>query len=297
VTPSTSTTATSERTGAAGEIARGERFAFGRNWRRFLSTVDDARVAEAERSVREMLGKSSLEGLRFLDVGCGSGLFSLAARRLGAVVHAFDYDPESVECARALRRRMRPEDAGWTIEQGSALDAEYLRSLGSFDVVYAWGVLHHTGDMWRAIDLVAAAVAPGGTLFLSIYNDQGRTSHRWRAVKRAYCSGPVQRVFLTCAFVAYWAFRGLVSDVRHLRHPLARYRGYKRSRGMSLLHDWFDWLGGYPFEVAKPEEIFGFLRSRGFILERMTTCGGELGCNQFVLSAADARAWPPSRDR
>jgi 2-polyprenyl-6-hydroxyphenyl methylase/3-demethylubiquinone-9 3-methyltransferase len=52
---------------------------------------------------------------------------------------------------------------------------------------------------------------------------------------------------------------------------------------MSRVHDWFDWLGGYPFEVARPEEIFAFYQARGFSLERLKTCGGGLGCNEFVL--------------
>lgn len=92
----------------AAEIAMGRRFAFGENWRRFLETLSEERVREAGRSLREMLEMPSLSGLSFLDVGCGSGLFSLAARRLGARVRSFDYDPASVACALELRRRFFP---------------------------------------------------------------------------------------------------------------------------------------------------------------------------------------------
>src|ERR1035438_5515350 len=134
------------------EIAAGERFAFGENWWRFLSILDERRIAQAEDSLRGMLGVSDLQGKTFLDIGCGSGLFSLAARRLGACVHCFDYDPQSVACAQELRRRYFPEDTDWRIEEGSALDGNYLAGLGSFDVVYSWGVLHHTGAMWQALD-------------------------------------------------------------------------------------------------------------------------------------------------
>lgn len=52
---------------------------------------------------------------------------------------------------------------------------------------------------------------------------------------------------------------------------------------MSLMHDLIDWVGGYPFEVAKPEEIFDFYHARGFVLQRLYTCGGGIGCNQFVF--------------
>src|SRR5690606_32453090 len=133
-----------------------------------------------------MLGVESLAGQRFLDVGSGSGLLSLAAQRLGANVHSFDYDPQSVACTREMKRRFAPDADDWTIEEGSALDAEYLAGLPPADVVYSWGVLHHTGEMWRAIDLVSQRVAPGGRFWLAIYNDQGRTSADWIRVKRCY---------------------------------------------------------------------------------------------------------------
>jgi 2-polyprenyl-6-hydroxyphenyl methylase/3-demethylubiquinone-9 3-methyltransferase len=113
------------------------RFGFGENWARFLDLVDDHRIALTEQSLRDMLQRENLEGLRFLDVGSGSGLFSLAARNLGAEVHAFDYDAKSVGCGQALRERYRPGDQSWIIERGDALDEDYLARLGTFDVVYS----------------------------------------------------------------------------------------------------------------------------------------------------------------
>src|SRR6476659_5078401 len=132
----------------AAEIARGERFEFGQNWSQFLASVDDERIQQAEKSLRDMLEIDSLEGKTFLDIGSGSGLFSLAARRLGARVHSFDFDSTSFACTQELRNRYFPNDVNWRVEQGSALDADYLAPLGKFDVVYSWGVLHHTGEMW-----------------------------------------------------------------------------------------------------------------------------------------------------
>src|SRR5919112_3443292 len=122
------------------EVGRGERFEFGENWSRFLAVLDDARIRKAEKSLQQMLGVESLEGKSFLDIGSGSGLFSLAARRLGARVHSFDYDPQSVACTRELRRRFFADDEDWKVEEGSALDEAYVRSLGQFDTVYSWGV-------------------------------------------------------------------------------------------------------------------------------------------------------------
>lgn len=265
------------------EIAAGKRFAFGENWRRFLSVLDENRILSAEDSLRCMLEISDLQGRTFLDIGCGSGLFSLAARRLGARVHGFDYDPQSVACAQELRRRYFPQDPDWRIEQSSALDAAYIAGLGPFDVVYSWGVLHHTGAMWQALENAAKPVAPGGKLFISIYNDQGKISGRWRAVKRTYNQLPGSLRFLVTipVFVhQYW--RRTAKDV--LRgQPLRTWRSEGRERGMSPWRDLIDWVGGYPFEVAKPEAILDFYLRRGFTLKRLVTCGGSLGCNEYIF--------------
>lgn len=258
------------------------RFPFGRNWRAFLEILDDDRIHEAELSLRRLLGVSRLEGCGFLDVGCGSGLFSLAARRLGARVVSFDYDPDSVACAEALRERYLPGDEGWTIARGSALDSPYLASLGRFELVYAWGVLHHTGDLWRAVDLVADRVADGGRLALALYNDQGVISRIWRGVKRIYVAGGLGRALVLALFVPLFVAYGLAADLVRLRDPRRRYAVYRRNRGMSIVHDWIDWLGGYPFEVARPGEVVEALRQKGFRLALLRPTRGW-GNNELVF--------------
>jgi len=267
----------------AQEVAAGERFEFGENWARFLTTLCDERIAQAEASLAAMLETKSLVGQTFLDIGCGSGLFSLAARRLGAQVHSFDYDPQSVACASELRRRYFPEDSSWRVEEGSALDRGYLESLGSFDVVYSWGVLHHTGAMWEALENAAIPVAPGGRLFIAIYNNQGTASHRWLSVKRFYNRMPrgLRLLVVVPVLIQQW-WRSVVKDFLRLR-PFESWRRHGRERGMSAWYDVVDWVGGYPFEVAKPEEILAFYRALGFTLTKLVTCGGSLGCNEFVF--------------
>jgi 2-polyprenyl-3-methyl-5-hydroxy-6-metoxy-1,4-benzoquinol methylase len=266
------------------EVNAGERFEFGKNWARFLASLTDPQVEQATESLRKMLGVTSLRGLSFIDVGSGSGLFSLAARRLGARVHSFDYDRYSVGCTQELRRRYFADDPKWTVEEGSALDTAYLGSLGQFDIVYSWGVLHHTGSMWEALGNVAPLVKPGGLLFIAIYNDQGTVSKRWKSIKRFYnrSSRPIRFIVAVFAFLKeYW--RRLLKDFLMLRpfHCIRNYEGKKR--GMTSWRDNIDWVGGYPFEVAKPEELFDFYRARGFQLERLATCGGSVGCNELVL--------------
>lgn len=265
------------------EIEAGERFEFGENWRRFLASLNEERIKEAENSLVKNLGIESLAGKTFLDIGSGSGLFSLAARRLGAEVVSFDYDPVSVRCAEELKRRYFHGDAYWRIGRGSALDEDYIKSVGSFDIVYSWGVLHHTGDMWRALANAAWPVKRGGLLFISIYNRQPRLSAMWLRVKKLYNRLPAPgRALMTAVFAVYFIGGGFVMDVMRGKNPMDRYTG-KGRRGMSAWRDVSDWIGGLPFEVASPEEVFRFYRDRGFTLVELKTVAGNHGCNEFVF--------------
>jgi 2-polyprenyl-6-hydroxyphenyl methylase/3-demethylubiquinone-9 3-methyltransferase len=265
------------------EVDRGERFEFGKNWSNFLRLLDEDRIERAVNSLKGLLGVSNLQGATFLDIGSGSGLFSLAAHRLGARVRSFDYDANSVACTTELRRRYAAGTSDWLVERGSVLDKAYLASLGQFDYVYSWGVLHHTGSMWEAIENAASLVAPGGVFAIAIYNDQGAWSKRWTVLKKFYCSGPFGKAVMCATYIPGVVAWQLARDLFWLRNPFKWYTDYRKSRGMSVFYDWFDWLGGYPFEVAKPEVIFKFARDRGFEMTNFTTCGGSVGCNEFVF--------------
>jgi 2-polyprenyl-3-methyl-5-hydroxy-6-metoxy-1,4-benzoquinol methylase len=270
----------------AHEVARGQRFEFGNNWARFLTVLDETRIQTAERALREMLRVERLDGMRLLDIGSGSGLSSLAARRLGAEVVSFDYDPASVACTTELRRRYFPADPHWSVQRGSALDPAFIGSLGQFDVVYSWGVLHHTGKMWEALDLAATAVRPGGTLFVAIYNDTGTQSRRWKWIKRVYNELPrIARSPFAMIVSAPGEAKALLRSILTGRPGdyLRSWTQYSERRGMNRWYDILDWVGGYPYEYASADEIFEFYRHRGFTLSNMKCGGVGLGCNELVF--------------
>ena len=262
------------------------RFGFGKNWSKFLEHLNEDRILEAEKSLKQKLGISTLKGKVFLDIGSGSGLFSLAAHRLGATVHSFDYDPNSVKCTKYLKDNYSTSKLEWTVDQGSVLDKTFLKKFPKVDVVYSWGVLHHTGDMYKAFENVSSMVKENGILFISIYNDQGLSSKIWTKIKKLYVKHPFFRFPLT-ALCGLWIWKYKVAwGLLRYGNPFKYISQYgKNNRGMSAWYDLVDWVGGYPFEVAKPEEVFHFFAAKGYSLKKLYTCAGEIGCNEFVFES------------
>jgi SAM-dependent methyltransferase len=221
----------------------------------------------------------------FIDVGCGSGLFSLSAYRAEArEIISFDVDRDSVAATASLHERSgSPQN--WRVVHGSVLDQSFLSGLGQADVVYSWGVLHHTGDMYRAIEHAASLTKPGGLFAIAIYNRiSGRwlDSRRWWQIKRAYNrAAPWQQKAMELIYGGYW----LLGRLRSRQNPFKIAREYRQSRGMALWTDIVDWLGGYPYEFARPQEIIDYCEQ---------TCGmkcvrsipmqeRDSGNNQFVF--------------
>jgi 2-polyprenyl-3-methyl-5-hydroxy-6-metoxy-1,4-benzoquinol methylase len=269
------------------EIAHGERFQFGENWKYFLRSLNETRIVEAEKSLKEMLQVENMSGKSFLDIGSGSGIFSLAAKRLGARVHSFDYDPESVACTNELRHRYFNDDSDWTIEEGSVLDANYIHSLGKFDIVYSWGVLHHTGQMWHALENVSALVSDDGKLFIAIYDDVGWRSTVWRWIKKTYNRLPLSlKTPFIFVILVPGQMKALLQSIVTLRlkEYIRSWTQYSKNRGMSRWHDAVDWIGGYPYEVATKEKLIDFFKAQGFDVLRVKRPDYKLGCNELVFT-------------
>jgi 2-polyprenyl-6-hydroxyphenyl methylase/3-demethylubiquinone-9 3-methyltransferase len=254
-------------------------FSFGANWQKFLRNVTEDSLRHAIRSFVDFTRRDSLQGETFLDIGCGSGLSSLVAERLGAArIVSVDIDPNSVAAACHLRDRLAPNAKDWTILRGSVLDRSFVESLGRFSFVYSWGVLHHTGALWQAVDNAADCVAPRGALFIALYNEN-RHSPKFLKLKRLYnrCPRFGQRT-MHVAYAAYSILRMMSLG----QSPIRSIREYKSHRGMSWWRDIEDWLGGLPFEYCRPDKVVDALWPKGFVLRRLcSTC--SLGCNEYLL--------------
>ena len=265
------------------EVKKGNRFEFGKNWEKYLDNFDSNRLSNAQDSLKEMLSVKDLVGKKFLDVGCGSSIFSLAAKNLGAEVVSMDFDPNSIACAHSLKNEFYKDDNSWKIIEGSAIDKDFMISLGSFDVVYSWGVLHHTNQMWNALDYIDFNVADDGQLFISLYNDQGRLSKVWKLIKKSYVKTPKFLRFLIVfpCLIVLWG-PATIRDFLIFK-PFATWRNYNKHRGMDAYRDLLDWVGGYPFEVASPDKIFNFYKNKNYNLQNLITISGGHGCNEYVF--------------
>ena len=263
-------------------------FSFGENWSHYAEKIDEARIEEAEKSLMRLVGRENIEGKTFLDIGCGSGLFSLAAVRLGAKkLLAVDLDPQSVATTRKTLSRYAP-GGNWDVQNISVFNLNSDKQ-GVFDVVYSWGVLHHTGAMYQAITKASTMVAPGGMISLALY---GKTPFcgMWRVEKRIYSKSPkwVQKVIE--AFYIMLVRVRLALKGESLKQ---RREKYWKQRGMDTYHDMRDWLGGYPYESISPDEAMSFMRGLGFDQVRSFTepCIGLLGagCDEYSFTRTATR--------
>lgn len=257
-------------------------FSFGKNWQRFLEGINDTTLSRAKESLTNFTGLADFRGKTFLDIGCGSGIFSYAAAELGAKrVVSIDIDPFSVTCAEHMRSKSSHEH--WNVQHASVLDDSAMQRLGEFDIVYSWGVLHHTGSMWQAVRAAAHRVAPGGLFYIALYNRlEGRFgTPYWLFVKKLYNKHPwFGKYVLENVYAAWFILLMLLRG----KNPVREIRSYKNKRGMSWRRDITDWLGGYPYEAATVEEVFRFMKKEfpTFTLRNIKTTN-HIGTNWYLF--------------
>ena len=259
------------------------RFEFGKNWQRFVRrNVTPERCDIARNHILAFAGRESLQGVDFLDIGCGSGLHSLAAHEAGAGrIFSFDCDANSVAATATLRARAG-NPANWHVERGDVLDLDYIAALGKWNFVYSWGVLHHTGNVRQAIRNAQSAVADGGTFYVALYSSDvapAEVREFWLKKKQEYnLSGAVKRNYLVWWYI--WVYM-MQRDVKALPSFLRRAAAHKLTRGMNIFADIRDWLGGWPMEYTFDQEVVGLLeQEHGFRLVNVAT--GE-ACTEFLF--------------
>ncbi len=267
-------------------VPEGHRFAFGENWASYAQLVTQQQIDEAVGALHRLVG-DELNGKRFLDIGCGSGLHALAALRLGAVeVVAIDLDRKSVE---TTRKMLETHAAGkaWRVLERSVFDLD-ASDIGRFDVVYSWGVLHHTGDMHRALRIAATLVAPGGVFVFALYR-RTRLCRFWKLEKRWYSgAGPFGQSVARSIFVGLFRMVFPILNKRSFRQYVENYSG---RRGMDFYHDVHDWLGGWPYESISASGVerfmgqIGMREIRSFARSRRKMGLFGSGCDEYVYSS------------
>lgn len=269
------------------------RFGFGKNWSAFIDRYfTEERLLSAQKRLLDTLLLPNLDGLTFLDIGSGSGLHSYAAWREGAKkVISFDYDKDSVETTKRLWT-MAGSPQNWTVMQGDVLNTAFMEQFKDIDIVYSWGVLHHTGNMYKAIKNAALPLKDraAGVFFIALYsyNSYQSVNHPtpeyWLEVKKRYNeSGVLIKRYLEFNYIkgAYFKGNGLKQKLRGLKNFL-RDQKVALERGMNVMTDIRDWVGGWPMEFVKEDELAKFCTQELHLnLVRLLT--GE-GNTEFVFS-------------
>lgn len=233
-------------------------FSFGQNWKNFSKTIDAQVLERATEDIREWFSLEGIQNKRVLDIGSGSGIHSYAFWKLGASeVVSFDYDFKSVEATDSIWKKCR-QPSNWKVLKGSILDKAFIESLGQFDIVYSWGVLHHTGQMWEAIkNAISIPIKEDSKIMISIYQDK-KNYERDLSLKMNYNKAG----FIKKKYIVLKQIYMLMS--RRRRKGLNPFTwNEKKERGMNEYHDLIDWLGGLPYEVATKEEIERFFSENG----------------------------------
>jgi SAM-dependent methyltransferase len=232
-------------------------FSFGKNWENFVRVnFSEDRVKISRKHLLNFLELDNLNGKYFLDIGCGSGIHSLAAFKSGAQkIISFDVDPHSVATTKKIRE-MYGNPSNWEVSHGSILDTTVVSKIEPADIVYSWGVLHHTGNLWLAVRNAASVVKEGGLFYIALYEKTAQSGY-WIKIKKKYnCSSPLMKRIMELGYV--WAVFFRTLSISKIKSSIQYIKDYEKNRGMEFWTDIKDWLGGWPYEPATEEEVCRF---------------------------------------
>lgn len=133
--------------------------------REYFDAIERERYVEYAPWIKQTIGFDSYPGKRLLEVGFGTGTDLLQFARGGAIVTGLDLTPRSIEIA---RRRFEVHGLNGEFTIGDAENLSFPDA--SFDVVYSFGVLHHTPDTHRAIRELYRVLKPGGVAIVMLYH-------------------------------------------------------------------------------------------------------------------------------
>ncbi len=255
-------------------------FDFGENWKDFsVKAINSQRIEESLKAFRELIDNKELNNETFLDIGFGQGLGLLNATLLGAKTVGCDINPKCGEVLQYNKNKY-PDlaDKQIPVVIGSINETktvnEIKRICNQFSIVHSWGVLHHTGSMWKSIDISCNLVKSGGWFILAIYNKHW-SSILWKYIKWFYNVSPkfIKWLMIKIFYIIIFAAKFLVT----FKNPL------KKERGMNFYYDIIDWLGGYPYEYATHNEIKDYVEKKGFKMIKSKTPEVPTGCNEFIF--------------
>ena len=265
---------------------------FGKIFKKFYTQNRfDSNYDVAKQELLEFIPGSTLKNKRFLDAGSGIGLYSLVASELEpSQIVSFDYDLEMVSMTNQIKK-LAKNKVPWDVFHGSITDYEFLKTLEHFDYIYCWGVVHHTGEMWKSIENIIKLVKNDGYIYFGIYNDASAfgfwddrrfgSSQMWRSIKKFLHHSPpfIKSSVLLFSKFFYW----LISNTEFIFGKY-KFKDFKE-RGMDSSLSIEDWLFGYPYEYASIDEVFLFMKSNGFVLEKIKSNLG-LRTNHYLFRKA-----------
>jgi len=213
-----------------------------------------------------------VQGMAVLDAGCGTGIFSAIFARNGAGrVVGIDISPGSLETARGLKEKFNL--ANVSFERQDMLQLPFAD--GTFDIVWAWGTVHHTTDPLRAISELARVLRLGGSIFLAVYK---RTKLTWihEIIRKTLVKTPKQSWTALSKIMAFF-----------LSPVVFFFKKREKSRkGEKLEELILDWYFVPIRHYYTPEEIRDVLEGKSFEIEKFLPASGRFdSSSNFIYKA------------